>query len=152
MMKRNDQISSLACLLLAVYICLQSLAYSIGSWRYPGPGFFPLGMGIFLGLLSITVYSRVRSSKPQEKEEPWYPRERRKALILVLIALFGYAIFLEILGFLISTFLLLFFLFIVVEPQRWIVAAGGSLLASFSSYALFELCLKIRLPKGLWGF
>ena len=151
-MKRSDQISCLVCLLLAVYICLQSLAYPLGSWRYPGPGFFPFGTGIFLGLLSITVFWRARSSKPQETEESWYPKERWMVLILVLIALFSYAILLEILGFLMSTFLLLFFLFRVVEPQRWVVAAGGSLLASFSSYVLFEFLLHIRLPRGFWGF
>ncbi len=45
--------------------------------------------------------------------------------------MFAYAFCLEILGFLVSTFLLLVFLFRAgMEPQRWLVAIGGSAIAS----------------------
>jgi hypothetical protein len=39
-----------------------------------------------------------------------------------------------------------------MEPQRWLVAIGGSAIASISSYAVFELWLKTQLPKGFLGF
>jgi len=68
------------------------------------------------------------------------------------MALFWYAIFLEILGFLMVTFLLLIFLFRGIEPQRWLVSVGGSALASLICYAIFELWLKTQLPKGILGF
>ena len=151
-MKRHDQISSLVCLAIAVYLCSQSFLYTLGSWRYPGPGFFSFGIGALLGSFSIIVYIKARMSKSPETEESWYSKEKWKGLVLVLAALFAYAMLLEILGFLLSTVLLLFFLFKVVEPQSWIVAAGGSLLATFSSYALLKLLLQVRLPQGIWGF
>jgi putative tricarboxylic transport membrane protein len=74
-----------------------------------------------------------------------------KSLLVILGVLFGYALFLDFLGFLVSTFLLLVMLFRLVEPQRWVVAIGGSALASIASYIVFEVWLKTQLPKGIFG-
>jgi hypothetical protein len=43
-------------------------------------------------------------------------------------------------------------LFRFVEPQKWVVAVGGSALASIASYVVFELWLKTQLPRGILGF
>ena len=151
-MKRYDQISGLVCLCIALLICFKSSQLPIGSWRDPGPGFLPLGSGIFFGLLSVALYFQGRIRKLEETEQLWFPKRKWKTLILVLAATFGYAIFLEILGFIFSTFLLLFFLLKVIEPQRWIVAIGGGVFGSLSAYALFGLLLRVQLPKGFIGF
>lgn len=150
-MKRYDRITSLVCIAVAVAICFQSYRLSLGSWRSPGPGFFSFWTGVLLGGISIIVYLKARLSKSQE-EASWFPRKRWRVLVLVLSALFAYALLLEVLGFLMTTFLLLLFLFKVIEPERWIVAIGGSLLTTLCSYALFALWLQVQLPKGLWRF
>src|SRR5512136_3096452 len=106
-MNRYDRMSSLFWLLFALLICTGSLRLSLGSWREPGPGFFPLGSGIILGLLSSIAYLQARAGKSESDRESWYPKERWKSLILVLAALFCYTISLEIPGFLLGTFLLL---------------------------------------------
>jgi putative tricarboxylic transport membrane protein len=151
-MKRYDQISSLIWLAFAIYISTESLRLPLGSWRDPGPGFLPLGSGFILGVLSFVSHLQARRRKSKDVRESWYSQERWKNLILVLVALFAYAVFLEILGFLISTFLLLIFLFRSIEPQRWVLSIGGSALASSLSYAIFELWLKTQLPRGILGF
>jgi hypothetical protein len=153
-MKRYDQISSLVWLILAICICIESSRLSFGSFHNPGPGFLPLLVGLILGIFSLIVFLQATlSGKPQESLPPWYPKERWRKLIWVLIALFSYAVCLETLGFLISTFLLLVFLFRYgMEPKRWVVAIGASAMASFSSYAVFELWLRTQLPRGIFGF
>jgi hypothetical protein len=153
-MKRHDQMSSLVWLAFAIYICIESSRLSFGSFHNPGPGFLPLLVGIFLGIFSIIAFLQTSLSKgAEEMTQSWYPEKRWKKLIWVLVALFAYAICLETLGFLISTFLLLVFLFHSgMEPKRWVVAIGGSAIASFSSYAVFELWLRTQLPKGILGF
>lgn len=153
-MRRYDRTSSLVWLAFAIYICIESSRLSFGSFHSPGPGFLPLLVGLLLGIFSIIVFLQATiSGKPQEKIPSWYPQERWIKLTWVLVALFAYAICLEILGFLISTFLLLVFLFRSgPEPKRWVVAIGGSALASLSSYAVFELWLRTQLPKGILGF
>jgi len=111
-------------------------------------------VGIFLGIFSIVAFMQAHLSKvTDEATSSWYPKERWKKLIGVLTVMFLYALFLEILGFLVSTFLLLVFLFRAgMESQRWSVAIGGSAIASFCSYAVFELWLKTQLPRGFLGF
>ena len=71
---------------------------------------------------------------------------------IILAVLFGYSLFLDTLGFLVSTFILLLMLFRFVGPQKWVVAVGGSALASIASYVVFELWLKTQLPRGILGF
>jgi hypothetical protein len=153
-MKRYDQMSSLAWLIFAVYVCFESIRLPLGSWRDPGPGFIPLTTGLLLGTLSIILFLQVSLSESKELKASWYPKERWLSLIRVLATLFGYAFGLEIFGFLVTTFLLLFFLFkFGLEPQRWIPAIAGSAVISCSSYAIFELWLKTQLPRGIWwGF
>ncbi len=151
-MKSLDRTSSLVWLFLAIYICVESVRLPLGSWRDPGPGFFPLGTGILLGILCLVCYFQAPQKKSEEAREPWYPKERWKSLIMILAVLFAYAVFLEILGFLLLTFLLLVFLFRAIEPQKWVVAIGGSALASLICYAVFELWLKTQLPKGILAF
>lgn len=151
-MKKYDQISGMVWLLFAIYICIESLRLPLGSWRDPGPGFLPLGAGICLGILSAIAFSQARSRVEERARGGWYSEERWKSLLLILAVLFTYALFLDFLGFLVSTFILLLMLFRFVEPQKWVVAVGGSALASIASYVVFELWLKTQLPKGILGF
>ena len=151
-MRNRDQISSLVWLAFALFIILESIRLPIGSWKDPGPGFIPLGSGMIVAVLSCITFIQTRRGPSKEFQESWYSKERWRNSVLVLATLFVYAFSMEILGFLMSTFLLLTFLFRIIEPQRWIVAVGGSATASFVSYALFELWLKVQLPKGILGF
>jgi len=151
-MKKYDQISSLIMLLIAAYICIESLRLPLGSWRNPGAGFLPLGSGLSLGILSIIAYMQTRFRSGDRARGSWHSKERRKSLLAILAVLVGYSLILDYLGFLVSTFLLLLLLFRLVEPQKWAVAVGGSVVASLVSYAVFEVWLKTQLPKGIFGF
>ena len=152
-MKRNDQISSLIWFFFAVYICIESIRLPLGSWRDPGPGFLPLLVGLILASLSIICFMQARLAESTEQKASWYSRERWKNLIWVLLALLAYALVLDPLGFLMSTFLLLVFLFrFGMEPQRWLWAIGASGIASVSCYVVFELWLRTQLPRGILAF
>jgi putative tricarboxylic transport membrane protein len=150
--KKYDQISSLIWLLFALYICIESLRLPLGSMREPGAGFLPLGSGLCLGVLSAIVYFQARFRKKEDVRRSWYSKERWKSLLIILAVLFAYSLLLEFLGFLVSTFILLLMLFRLAQPRRWVVAVGGSALASILSYMVFEVWLKTQLPKGILGF
>lgn len=151
-MRLYNQISSSVWILFALYICVESLRMPLGTWQDPGPGFVPLASGILLGGLSLVCFVQARLCESEEAKESWYPKVRWKNLVFILITLCAYALFLEILGFIFDTFILLVLLFRSIEPQKWIVAIGGSALTSLLCYAVFELWLKSQLPKGIWGF
>jgi putative tricarboxylic transport membrane protein len=152
-MKRYDQMSSIVWLLFAIYVGIESIRLPLGSFRDPGPGFLPLLVGIILGILSAVSFFQARTGKGSAPPTSWYPKERWKSLSRVLMALMVYAGVLEIIGFLISTFLFLVFLFRSgLESRSWFWAIGGSALASFACYAVFDLWLRTQLPKGFLGF
>lgn len=152
-MERRDRISSLVGLVLAVFVCFESyrLPTGIGSWHDPGPGFFPFWAGLLIGGLCLVLYLRAKRTQSPDPGS-WYVRERWEKLVLILGVLLGYAFILERLGFVVSTFLLLFFLFKWVEGQRWVWAVGGSLGVALVFYGLFDKWLMMQLPKGIWGF
>jgi putative tricarboxylic transport membrane protein len=72
-------------------------------------------------------------------------------LLLVLAALVAYAWLLERLGFLLTTTLVLIFLFKAVEPQRWSVAIAGGVVSTLVAWAVFRLWLGAQLPSGILG-
>jgi len=71
--------------------------------------------------------------------------------LYVLIILLGYAFFLKTLGFLICTFLFVFFIYEVVEP--WKIRRGIliALLSTIASHLIFQILIKAQLPRGFLG-
>jgi putative tricarboxylic transport membrane protein len=149
---RKEQGSSLVWLGIAVLICIGSLRLSLGSFKNPGPGFFPFIAGLVLGILAATVFFHARraAAAGKETEQPlWTNLSGVKKVVLTTIALLVYAISMEYLGFLISTFIFFVFLLRTIEPQRWGLVILESLLASGISYLVFEIWLQAQLPKGI---
>lgn len=150
-MKRTYIIANLIWLILSVAICVESWRLSIGGFHQPGPGFLLFFAGALLGILALI--SLVQSLKEIEPKGPaiWVGVSFLKLGLLVGV-LFLYTILLPKLGFLLGTFLLLLFLFRVVEPYRWRKVFFASLLTIGVIYGFFVIILESRLPKGLLGF
>ena len=49
------------------------------------------------------------------------------------------------------TFLVMGFLFRVIEPQRWRTVIAGAFFSAVGAYLIFEAWLKVELPKGFLG-
>ena len=78
-------------------------------------------------------------------------KDSLKRLVIVLFVLFMYSLSLVYLGFLITTFLFMILLLKFLEPQRWTTTLMIAFLTSISAYLLFEIFLKVQLPKGVFG-
>ena len=146
----RDKWSSLVWLGIAVFICMGSLRLSLGTFRNPGPGFLSFFAGLIAGVLALVVHLQTRRiPSSAEKSKPlWMDKSRGRKMILTVLALLGYAVIMNYLGFLVSTFIFLVFLLRVIEPQRWPVALLGSLAASAAFFCIFEIGLQSQLPKG----
>lgn len=152
-MKKADQWSGLVLLLLAAGMIWLALGLPFGEIRKPGPGFFPFWLGVIMGAMSIglivqtTLANRtVRTIRNILEEDA-----RWSKVLLVLVALILYAFLMDTIGFLIVTFLLMVVLLRFIEPQSWKVVIGWALAGSVGSYLIFEVWMKLRLPKGFWG-
>lgn len=151
---RKYQIGSAVFLLVVgSFFSFEARNLKIGRIVQPGPGFFPFWLGLALILLSLALLLRIMRGKMDSggPGEPLWKGLQWPKIMFLLGALLLYAIFLESLGYLLATFLLMFFLFRAVEPQRWSVVIAGSVVTSLFTYILFRLWLQVQLPVGLWG-
>jgi energy-coupling factor transporter transmembrane protein EcfT len=73
-----------------------------------------------------------------------------KRVLIVVIALIIYAVFMPKVGYLISTFLLMGFLFWVVKGTKWWLALVYSLLTTIITYYCFSVWLRLEFPEGLF--
>ncbi len=149
-MKHIDQYSSLFWFMVGIAITVSSLKYGIGALSQPGLGFITFFPGVILSLLSVVLF--LFSMRDHENRgglrELWAGLEVQKvayATILLVI----YIIALEPVGFLISTFFLLCFLFRLKASYRLRTILMMSILVTVGSYVVFVLLLQAQLPKGI---
>lgn len=151
-MKSRDTISSLFWMAVGVGICYGGVDLELGSLRDPGSGFMFFWVGVvMIGLsLSILIRATKKMAVAGELKILW-TEIRWKKIVSVLAVLFLYAYAFSFLGFILSTILLLIFLFKSVEPQRWLWAILGAIISTLAAYGIFRLWLGSQLPKGLLG-
>ncbi len=152
-MKKLDIESSIFWLVISGYVCVRSTKLGLGNVHNPGPGFLFFWSGVVLGVLSIIVMCtslRKMKEDAQDHEMP-FGNVNWPKVISVIGSLMVYGLIIEWLGFLISTILLMGFLLSSIEAKKWYIVIGVSLATAFLSYALFELWLHTRLPKGILG-
>jgi putative tricarboxylic transport membrane protein len=144
-----DAGSGIFWLVWALLVCHGASQLGLGSVTDPGAGFIFFWSGVILALLALVLMAGFLS-ETNAADRPAVGTDWRKVL-LVLAALVLYAFVLEKIGFAFSTFFLLSFL-LRVSGTSWPRTVAVALSAAVGTFSLFELWLKIRLPKGLFGF
>jgi putative tricarboxylic transport membrane protein len=132
---------------------LQARKLTLGEFGRPGPGFFPFYLALFFTIVSLALILRFLRSAASDQEVPQRVAKtvRAEKVFATLLGLIVYAFALEWLGFLLSTFILMLFLFKAIDPLAWPAAIGGSLATALLSYVVFKIWLQIALPAGLLG-
>ena len=148
-------------LILAIGLVYESMALNMprGSLSYPGPGLFPMVIGIFLiatalGCLIQEILSRRRgaspSASPLSNQDSAAPGDRNVNKTIQLITLMiGYVLALKTLGFLISIFAFLMVAIRIFGYRRWLPALAMAAVLAGISYVSFILWLKVPLPMGI---
>ena len=118
----------------------------------PGPGLMPFLVALALLLISLYILISPTLKKRGQKEVSGSGKEAAKKpnyakMILVLACLFGYAFFLEPIGYLLTTCLVLFLLFKGMGV-KWGSALFASLAATLITYFVFTY-LGLLFPDGI---
>jgi putative tricarboxylic transport membrane protein len=135
--------------LTGVWICIEALQVPVGSLRMPGAGFFPLVLGVALGVLAVMLFALGWTSREVDAARIWpdTPDVLYVTGILILSAwLFERA------GFLISMAVFLAVSIKVLGRGRWLTVLATAVIGSVTSYWVFVRLLQISLPSGVLGF
>jgi len=149
-MHRYDRLGGLLWMVIGIAICIGSIRLGPGSVSAPGPGLVPLGCGLLLAALGLTLLlfhdrrDPARREAPSEKSLAWH------RMLLALGYLVAYALLLDVVGFLVVTALWVG-ANCRLGKMNWGKTAIISVIATLSSYLLFDYVLKVRLPRGTWG-
>ncbi len=144
-----DLISSLFWFLVGLGFVAGGFRYGFGSWHEPGPGLLPVVFGTVLGVLSLTlsIISLTTGEEP-EKKAFWEAKGSWRTVLAVSLSLVGYLALFKLLGFILTTFLFLFFLLKFIGKKGWLISVSLALVLSFFCYAFFSHLLGSPLPKG----
>jgi putative tricarboxylic transport membrane protein len=150
-MGKIDQMSSLFWFFLGWVLTYLSHRLGLGTLTNPGPGFLPFWCGLFLSGLSLVVFLRGKLDHQKGRSKAlralWAGMHWAKG-VYVILALLIYTLAFTHIGFVLSTILLLLFLFKAIEPEKWTIAIGGAILASLVCFVVFSLWLDVQLPRG----
>ncbi len=151
-MKTLDRVSSLVCLFLSALIFLESLRIGPGTLSNPGKGFITLGASGILGVLSIALFLQASFGGKGAKHSPLFAETAWKRILFILVSIFLYARFMPVVGYLISTFILMVLLFGVLEREKRTKVLFFSALSTLATYIIFSKWLNCQFPDGFFGF
>ena len=152
-MGKADRISGFFWLVFALITIFKSYRLGLGKVVEPGPGFLFFWAGIVLAIMSLLIIISTFDKKTARAlDKPVLGEISFRKIILVLAAVFLYALLLETLGFILVTVLLFIFILGVVEKKGWFFTVLSSFIVTSAAYLVFKTWLQTQLPAGVLGF
>jgi putative tricarboxylic transport membrane protein len=146
----KDRGGGLIFLLTGVYGLIFSHSLPMGRWNEPGPGAFPFVLAVLLAFSGVMIIGRAKGKK-EEKQKRWeFLRKLITPLYIVLLTL-GFILSLERVGYVASTLVYLFILFLGICRYKLPVAAGMAAVFGLGSWYFFVKILGVQLPISFWG-
>ena len=144
---KADRAGAILGLALGFFLIFQGIKLPPGKEGAPGPGFFPVWIGVALMVFAVFLWVRPQGTQRLGDLFPRGKEARRVAWALAALIL--YTALLKPVGFLITTFLLFLTLLQFYQRGRWWAAVALSLAAVLGSYWLFARFFEMPLPEGL---
>jgi hypothetical protein len=155
-MKNRDTIMAIFWILLGMTIAVWSSTFPFGNLEEPGPAYFPAALGLIIAVIGILLLIRATKAKEAKTSSTVeFHVSHRGAVKRVFFYLAGMtlsAVLFEVLGFVLTMFLMILFMMRTIAPQEWKTALFYSLISALGSLFVFRLLLKTQLPGGLVGF
>ncbi len=147
-MKRLNQFSSLLFIAFSISIITSSLKLGIGTLRAPGPGLMGFLASILLLILSLIIL--IQESKKGSGEKASFGLDTLSKPFIITVALCGYALIFDTLGFLLSSFILMTIMLLVSSPRRWYYHIFVAFIIVNVSYLVLCKLLRVIFPVGIF--
>ncbi len=145
-------------MILGIGIVTKALmSYDLGTIGAPGPGFFPLAVGLLITVISAISWigslktSTSKNSAPSESPQAELGGHR-KELVGSIAIMAIYAFSLDGAGFFISSGIMLFLFFYWVGKVPLLRSIAGAFGTAAICYFLFAKLLEVQIPKGIIPF
>lgn len=140
---------------LGLAVFLKSLAYPLGTLRKPGGGLLPLIASVLLmGLSALLTVQAFRGKEvDNSSKSPFFSeREAPRRILLGFAGLLGYRYLLPVIGFAPSTGVFILFLSRFLGKYGWVMSIIFAVLTAVAAHYLFQVWLKIPMPRPVFGF
>ncbi len=137
---------------IGAFIMVESYGLELGSFKRPGAGLLPFLLGILLICLAIVIWVqslRIEGGKAELLKGGGLDRTKILKVGYTMALLFSYVVLLEKLGYILTTFFLLIFLFKAVASLNWKFCLLSSVLTVLGTYGAFTL-LGVSFPRGIF--
>ena len=151
-MRRANIAVALGLTSLSIFLLFEAGRFNFGTLRVPQTGFFPKTLVTLLLLLSLVLLVQALRQKETERGREKIAADGWSRIGATLATMIGFALVLEWLGFLLSTFLLMVLSLRAIEAPRWSKVFTVALATALASYGLFAWLLGVPLPAGVLGF
>lgn len=149
-MKWLNRISSLFFMGFCVLIMTSSLKLGVGNFNAPGPGFMGFLSSILLLCLSLIIFAEENVRSRKEEIGGSFGWGNFSTQFIVMVALCVFAFFLEVLGFLLSSFILMSMMLLTANPRKWVTHLLVAFVVVNVSYLIFCKLLRVVLPAGIF--
>jgi len=140
---------ALVFLLLAAFICFEALQVPFGGLRMPGAGFFPLLLGVALGVFSLMLLGTSLLTPAAGSPDV---RPERPEVFYLVGTIFAAVLLFELAGFLLTMALFTAVAMKVLGSMSWATAVVLAVAGSVTAYVVFSRVLLIALPSGILPF
>jgi putative tricarboxylic transport membrane protein len=132
----------------SLLIILSSLKLGVGDFQTPGPGFMGFLASILLVVLSLIIL--IQESKKEGGKKGPFGWDNLSKPFIIIVALSIYALILDTLGFLLSSFLLMWVMLLISNPRRWFYHMIVALIIVNVSYLVLCKLLRVVFPAGIF--
>ena len=141
----SEVVGSLFWMAVGIFFALGGVKLKQGTLGSPGPGFLPLMMAFLLIAFSLFILAKglIRPVRPVSGI-----RWRRPALVIASV--FFYGLLLDFVGFLFSTFILMFILFglLIRVKNKWSRVFLYAAATAAVAWLIFSVALSVPFPSA----
>lgn len=121
---------------------------TLGTAARPGPGFYPLGVGVFGAAVALVWVARTLRRSPASASAAVIDAEGRGRVGATAGLLLGFCLLLPWVGYPVAAFLFTG-LMLRALGARWVPALVIALGSALASFYVFGVVLGVPLPRGL---